>query len=193
MASTRDRALAAAIRLVGEQGVRALTHARVDAEAGLAKGSTSNWFRTREALVAGVVLEIAEQERAELAAAMRYARTAGEVLDILSGLVEDATGPHAARTRARYALFLETSAMPGARSPMRVQRTMFEEWTTGLLFTLGAPDPDAAARALLAVCAGIIVNRLTVDPDAPIRPTMELAMRGCLAEWDPIRRTGAGL
>lgn len=180
MASTRDRALLAAIRLVGEQGVRALTHARVDAEAGLAKGSTSNWFRTREALVAGVIVAIAEQERAELAAAMTFARTAGEVVDILSRLVEDATGPHAVRTRARYALFLETASTPEARIPMRAQRSMFEEWTRGLLFTLGAPDPDAAAHALMAACAGIIVNRLTVDPDAPVRPTVALAMRGCL-------------
>jgi len=180
MASTRDRALTAAIRLVGEQGVRALTHARVDAEAGLPKGSTSNWFRTRDALVAGVIIGIAEQERAELTAAMTFARTADEVVDILSGLVEDATGPHAARTRARYALFLETTAAPDARAPMRAQRSMFEEWMRGLLFTLGARDPDAAARTMLAVCAGIIVNRLTVTPDGPIRPTIELAMRGCL-------------
>ena len=180
MASTRDRALTAAIRLVGEQGVRALTHARVDAAAGLPTGSPSTWVRTRDALVAGVSIAIAEQARAELTAAMTFARTADEVVDILSALVEDATGPHAARTRARYALFLETSSTPDARTPMRAQRSIFEDWTRGLLSTLGAPDPDAAAHTMLAVCAGIIVNRLTVDPNAPIRPTIELAMRGCL-------------
>ena len=75
MSSTRERALGAAVRLVGEQGVRALTHARIDAEAGLPKASTSNWFRTRDALVAGVVVSIAEQERADLTAAMAPART----------------------------------------------------------------------------------------------------------------------
>ncbi|MBP2413843.1 DNA-binding transcriptional regulator YbjK [Arthrobacter stackebrandtii] len=181
MASTRDRALTAAIRLVGGQGVRALTHARVDAEAGLPKGSTSNWFRTRDALVAGVIVTIAEQERAELAAVLTFARTADEVIDILSALVEDATGTHVCRTRARYALFLETAATPDARAPMRTQRSMFEEWTRGLMSTLGARDPDAAARAMLAVCAGLIVNRLTVAPEGPIRPVVELAMRGCLS------------
>ena len=63
------RALDAALTLVGEQGVRALTHARVDAAAGLPRGSTSNWFRTRDALVAGVVIHLAESERAEIATA----------------------------------------------------------------------------------------------------------------------------
>ncbi|GAA3760128.1 TetR family transcriptional regulator [Microbacterium kribbense] len=181
MGTTRDRALAAAVRLVGEQGVRSLTHVRVDAAAGLAKGSTSNWFRTRDALVAGVVVWIAEQERAELSAAMAPARTAAEIVDILAGLVDDATGRHAVRTRARYALFFETTAAPGAQAPMRTQRSMFEEWTRDLLAALGAPDPDTAARTVLAVCAGIIVNRLTVAPGIPVRPTLERAVLGCLA------------
>lgn len=186
MAATRERALEAAVRLVGEQGVRALTHARVDAEARLPKGSTSNWFRTRDALVAGVLVWIAELERADLTAAMTPARTADEIVDALCGLLEDATGRHAVRTRARYALFLETTAIetpaPAEAQPsMRAQRSQFELWTRDLLAGLGAPDPDAAARALLAFSAGLIVNRLTVAPDAPIRPTVEIAVRGCLA------------
>ena len=73
MASTRDRALDAAVELVGEQGIRALTHARVDERAGLPKGSTSNWFRTRDALVAGVITWLAESERAEFARRRRAA------------------------------------------------------------------------------------------------------------------------
>ena len=180
MASTRDRALAAAVRLVGEQGVRALTHARVDAEAGLPRGSTSNWFRTRDALVGGVLVWIAEQEREDLAAAMAPARTPDEVVAVLTGLLEDATGRHSVRTRARYALFLETTAAPGAQPSMREQRSQFESWTRDLLAGLGAEHPEAAAVTVLAVSAGLIVNRLTVAPDTPIRPALELAVRGCL-------------
>lgn len=55
----RRRVLDAAIELVGLSGVRALTHARVDAAAELPKGSTSNYFRTRAALVAGVIEHLA--------------------------------------------------------------------------------------------------------------------------------------
>lgn len=39
------------IELLGTQGLRALTHGRVDARAGLPRGSTSNHFRTRQALL----------------------------------------------------------------------------------------------------------------------------------------------
>ena len=181
MATTRDRALEAAIRLVGEQGVRALTHARVDAEADLPRGSTSNWFRTRDALVAGVIARIAEQERADLVAAIAPTASADELVDALCRLLEDATGRHAARTRARYALFLETTAGGDTEDSMRAERSAFAAWTQDMLAGLGAPDPDAAARALLAVCAGLIVNRLTVDPGAELRPVVEVAVRGCLA------------
>ncbi|MEZ3161666.1 TetR family transcriptional regulator [Microbacterium sp. BWT-B31] len=181
MATTRDRSLAAAVDLVGTQGVRALTHTRVDSAAGLPKGSTSNWFRTRDALVAGVLVWIAEQERADLTAAMAPAHTPDEVIDALTRLLDDATGRNAVRTRARYALFLEAAAMPEAQPTMRQQRSLFQERVRELLTGLRAPDPDTAARALLAVAAGLIVNRLTVAPDAPLRPIVDLAVRGCLA------------
>ena len=64
-AATRERALDAAVELLGVHGLRALTHARVDERAGLPLGSTSNWFRTRRALLGGVVDWIAERERAD--------------------------------------------------------------------------------------------------------------------------------
>jgi DNA-binding transcriptional regulator YbjK len=181
MAETRERALEAAVRLVGEQGVRALTHARVDTAAGLPKGSTSNWFRTREALVEGVVVWIAEQERTDLAGAMSPAETADELVDALCRVLEDATGRHATRTRARYALFFETRG-ESAPPPVRAQRGRFEESMRELLAGLGADDPGAGARILLALCAGLIVNRLTVAPDTPLRPAVTLAVDAILRE-----------
>ena len=51
---TKVRVLEAAVELLGTEGLRALTHARVDAQAGLPKGSTSNYFRTRAQLLIGV-------------------------------------------------------------------------------------------------------------------------------------------
>jgi len=180
VAATRERALDAAVRLVGSRGVRALTHARVDAEAGLPPGSTSNWFRTRDALVTGVVVWIAEAERVTLDEAMAPASTFDEVVAAFCRVIEDATDRHAIRTRARYALFFEMTAHKSADTSVIAQRTQFEEWTRGLLSGVGAAHPDAAARALLAFSAGLIVNRLTVAPNAPLRPAVERAVRACM-------------
>ena len=181
MASTRDRALDAALALVGEQGIRALTHARVDDRAGLPKGSTSNWFRTRDALVAGVTAWLAETERAELSgSAAPLIETPEQLVEALSAVIALQTGPRASRTRARYALFLEGAGDPELLGPLLAQRRLFVEWTIALLSRIGARSPEDAARTLMAASDGLALHRVTVDPDAEIRPVIERAVRACL-------------
>ena len=63
MVGRREILLDAAIRVLGERGIRALTHRAVDVEAGLGVGSTTNYFPTRESLLAGIVVRFAERER----------------------------------------------------------------------------------------------------------------------------------
>ena len=63
MADRRTDLLDAALELVGTQGMRGLTHRAVDTAAGVPPGSTSNYFRTREALVLGIVERYIVRER----------------------------------------------------------------------------------------------------------------------------------
>lgn len=74
MSSLRDRTLDAAIRLLETQGLRALTHRRIDEKAQLPPGSTSNYFRTRDALLTGVADAILERELAGVGAAFAPGR-----------------------------------------------------------------------------------------------------------------------
>jgi DNA-binding transcriptional regulator YbjK len=181
MASTKTRALEAALALVGEQGMRALTHARVDQRAGLPKGSTSNWFRSREALIGGVVTYLAESERADFAAAdTSTIETADQLIEALSAMIAVETGPFAGRTRARYGLFLEGAGDPELLAPLLEQRRTYVEWTTSLLARIGARSPEDSVRALMAAGDGLVLHRLTVDPDAEIRPTIERVVRACM-------------
>lgn len=167
MATIRERVLAAAIDLVGARGMRSLTHVRVDAAAGLPKGSTSNHFRTRAALIAGVIDAIATAERDELAGGpargsqRRHAgsgcrtgrppRSASDpisaVVDAMAAALIDLTGPHAVRTRARLALFIELAAEPELRAPAGGTAARVRGVYRGLLASLGADDPDAARCA----------------------------------------------
>ncbi|WP_137846073.1 TetR family transcriptional regulator [Microbacterium sp. 2FI] len=181
MASTRDRALDAALALVGEEGIRSLTHARVDERAGLPKGSTSNWFRTRDALVTGLVAWMAESERADMAGGDAPAiETPEQFIDALSALIAVQTGPFATRTRARYALFLEGSHSPELLAPLLQQRAIYVEWTTALLAGIGVPSPAAAVRTLMAAGDGLVLHRVTIDPEAEIRPVIDRVVRACL-------------
>lgn len=178
MASTRDRALRAAVEEVGEHGIRGLTHARIDARAGLPKGSTSNWFRTRAALLAGVVDHLADEERA--IAPTRDLTTPADLVDMVCTLIETASGPEAARTRVRLALSLEAAHNPELLVPLQAQRAAFVAWTADLLTQAGAHHPQQAARTLLACGNGLLFHKLTVEPDAEIRPVIERCVRACL-------------
>ena len=181
MAATRERALDAAVALVGDEGIRALTHARVDERAGLPRGSTSNWFRTRDALVAGVITRLAEQERADFASGEpSVIETPDQLIDALSGVIATQTGPFAARTRARYALFIEGAGDAHLLAPLLAQRAVFVAFTIDLLTAVGARSPEAAARTLMAAGDGLVLHRITIDPDAEIRPVIARAVRACL-------------
>ncbi|WP_461473302.1 TetR/AcrR family transcriptional regulator [Microbacterium sp. HJ5] len=167
--------------MVGTEGIRALTHARVDERAGLPKGSTSNWFRTRAALVAGVATWLAESERADFGGTEAPAiDTPEQLIDALSQVIALQSGPLAPRTKARFALFLEGAGDAEMLAPLLAQRRVFVEWTTALLARVGARSPDEAVRALMAAGDGLILHRVTVDPDAEIRPVVERAVRACL-------------
>lgn len=58
--SRKDVVTDSAIAVVAEQGVRGLTHRAVDAMAELPVGSTSNVYRTRDALITGIMERIGE-------------------------------------------------------------------------------------------------------------------------------------
>jgi DNA-binding transcriptional regulator YbjK len=177
-ATTRARALAAAVELLGVEGVRALSHARVDERAGLPPGSTSNWFRTRRSLLGGVVDWVAERERADLDPAAMSAITGPDALiEGLCAMVELQTGTFAVRTRARYALFLELAGDPELGEPLRRQRREFEKWTQAIVTAVGIADPEPATRAVMALCDGLLLHRLTVDPELDMRPAVERAVR----------------
>jgi DNA-binding transcriptional regulator YbjK len=180
--ATRERALEAAVELLGADGVRALSHARVDERAGLPPGSTSNWFRTRRALLGGLVDWIAERERADFDPAGMPAITGpDELIEGLCAMVELQSGMFAVRTRARYALFLELAGDPELGEPLRRQRREFERWTERIVVAVEIPDPVPATRALMALCDGLLLHRLTVDPEVDVRPAIERAVRALAA------------
>ena len=108
MTAIKTRAVEAAIELVGTEGLRALTHARVDQQAGLPKGSTSNYFRTHQALLSGVVDGIVDNELPSVNVAFSPS-SPDELVDALCALFEHLTTVNETMTTARLVLFMEAS------------------------------------------------------------------------------------
>lgn len=179
MPTNRERALAAAVDLLGTDGLRALTHARVDERAGLPKGSTSNHFRTRAALLAGVVHWMVEDERPAVDSALAP-RTPEEFLDGLCVLFDFMTGPNRTVTAARLVLFLEASRDPALREALARGRQAMVSALVPAFERLGAGRPDLAADALAACFEGLFLHAIGGYGEIDARPVLELVVRAAL-------------
>ncbi|MFB9733425.1 TetR/AcrR family transcriptional regulator [Ornithinimicrobium kibberense] len=180
MRSLRDRALDAAIELVGTQGLKALTHRRIDERADLPPGSTSNYFRTRDALLRGVADAILEREISGMRATFAP-QSAEELLEAMVALLDRTTEDQRTLTSARLVLFMEASHNPALRESLGRGRATFEAALQGALAELGATDPVAATRAMMACAEGLILHRVARHDDSDIRPALELVVRAALA------------
>jgi len=175
----QTQAVEAAIELVGTEGLRALTHARVDERAGLPRGSTSNYFRSRRALMTGVVEGIVEREMPSVGSAFSPS-SAEELVAALCGLFEHLTSVNRTVTTARLVLFMEASHDTDLREALSRGRAAMESVAILAFARLGAGDPRAAGIAVAACFEGLLLHNIARrDPTDP-RPTFELIVRAAL-------------
>lgn len=176
MPPTKTRALSAALELLGSGGVRALTHARVDARAGLPKGSTSNFFRTRAALLTGAVDWLAEQELAGIDQFLQP-DTIAELIDGLCAVYEFASDQNRNFTAARLALFVEAGHNPDVRQAVGRGRARYEELTVGALVHLDVAQHDVVAAVLMSCLEGLLLHRIARGDTTDPRPLLELILK----------------
>ncbi len=175
MSDRRNDLLDAAIAVLGTGGVRAVTHRAVDAQAGLPAGSTSNYFRTRDALFAAVVERFVKRERAnwESIAASINPRTPAELAEALGAFAREETGPQRTLTLTRYALLVEGAQYPTLRRPLAVGgarvNVYFENW----LLRIGSTNPDRDMRIVANFLTGRVLHDLAI-PDPAFDPTSDL-------------------
>lgn len=184
MTSTRTRALDAGIDLIGTEGLRALTHTRVDARADLPRGSTSNYFRTRAALVSGVAERILERELPGVGDAFSPA-SAAEFIGALCGLFEQTTTVNRSLTTARLVLFMEATHNAELREALSRGRAAMKASVLPVLTELGAADPDAAAEAIMACFEGLILHRVARNEETDPYPALSLVVGAALARRGP--------
>jgi DNA-binding transcriptional regulator YbjK len=176
----KTRAVVAAIDLVGTEGLRALTHARVDERAGLPKGSTSNYFRSRQALLSGVVDGIVERELPSVNAAFSPS-SPEELVGALCALFEHLTTVNRTVTTARLVLFMEASHNAALGEALSLGRAAMETLGVVALARLGAREPHTAGIAVAACFEGLLLHRIARhDPTDP-RPTFELVVQAVLS------------
>ena len=185
----RTAILDGALAVLAEQGMRGLTHRAVDAAAGLPPGSTSYYFRSRAALVAGCVQRLVERDLAEDVAAVDAAvLSAGQDLPTVLAEVLTAVGVRMAtterqRTLARYELSLAAVRDPALRAELVTGGDMIRRRGAALLARAGVVGPDAAEE-LAALLDGLVYTALVRGPHdadalaAWLRPPLHRLVNG---------------
>jgi DNA-binding transcriptional regulator YbjK len=152
-----------AIAVLATRGARGLTHRAVDEEADLPAGSTSYYFRTRQALVEAANTRLVELDTRDVAEASR----AGA-----AGLLAHWTAPsYRPRLIARFELFLEATRNPIAMQMIQAPRHSFLAAGEQAFRAAGAADAVVSAAAFVAAIEGLLISDLV----GPRRSQDELA------------------
>jgi DNA-binding transcriptional regulator YbjK len=153
----------AAITTIAREGMRGFTHRAVDRTAGLAEGSTSYYFRTREALLFAALARMAELDTLDIG---EVPAVGGPVdLDMLTNLLSTVVlgwlTEGRERTLARYELALESTRRPALRMRMMSHGATFRLLAEQTIAAAGATEPKRRAKTLVAHLDGLMLHHLT--------------------------------
>lgn len=141
----------AAIQLLADDGVKGVTHRRVDRQVGLPDGTTSFYFRTRSALLYAVAARIAELDLAELTAATK------QPSGLATLVIRSATGVRLTRTRARYELALQAHRDPVLAAALESNVERFSDLIRDAVLQL-QPAGDEADHNLVAQRTYVLIT-----------------------------------
>ncbi|GAA2447730.1 TetR/AcrR family transcriptional regulator [Actinomadura vinacea] len=157
---TRDRILQATLRLIGEQGVGAVTNRAVARSAGVSLGSLTYHFPSQSDLLRESLRTFVDNEIARVTA--RAARLQGAdpeqaADEVEKAIVDFAQGPEQI---ASLELHLHSARDPAVREAATRCVEAYDRLAAAILSALGIPDPERRAPAVVAMLYGLAVRRL---------------------------------
>lgn len=156
----RTRIADAAIATLAAVGTRGLTHREVDRAADLAEGSTSYYFRTRQALLQVALERITELDTARTGTPPARLDDPDQLADLFAAAVERMLTTDRDITLARYELTLEAARRPELRALLIANGARFRDAASQLLTALGVTDARRRGPELVACLDGLVFDRL---------------------------------
>jgi DNA-binding transcriptional regulator YbjK len=157
--SRRTEIADAAIATLAAQGMRGLTHRAVDREARLPEGSTSYYWRTRQALLQAVVERALELDVAYVSAF----RSEGvdELVDRTARVTHEMLTAGRVHLLARYELYLESTRRPELAELMVAAADRIRGIVSELLDRVGVADPERRAAEFVAFLDGFVFYQVS--------------------------------
>ncbi len=184
--SGRDRILRAALLLIGEHGVGAVTNRAVAKAAGVSLGSLTYHFPSQADLLREALNRFVDDEITRISDHVRRVSAAGLGPDQAADEVEKAIvgfsyGPEEI---ANLELHLQAARDPALRAAAARSIEAYERLAAAVLAALGIPDAERHAPTFVALLYGLAVRRLSLgDPAAAgTADALRLLLHGALPE-----------
>lgn len=157
----RRRALLdAAIAVIAEEGIGRVTHREIARRAGLPLGTTSYFFDSIEDLVLEAQRVFSQELLARIDALRELLATQQLTpREALEGLLELIIAEPRAQIIAQFEVYLQASRQPGLTDAVAAVIAGFEALTEAALAFAGARNPQAGARAFVALIDGFALHR----------------------------------
>ncbi|ACY98897.1 MULTISPECIES: TetR/AcrR family transcriptional regulator [Thermomonospora] len=166
--AARDRILRATLRLIGEQGIGAVTNRAVAKAAGVSLGSLTYHFPSQADLLRESLRAFVEDDIARIAGHVERLRATGISLDqvaeeVEKAIVEFAYGPEQI---ANLELHLHAARDPEVADASARSIAAYDRLAAAVLTALGIPDAERHAPAVVAMLFGLAVRRLATGDDS---------------------------
>jgi DNA-binding transcriptional regulator YbjK len=137
----------AAIILLANDGIKGVTHLKVDRSAGVPEGTTSFYFRTSAALIGAVAARIADLDLADLEYATRAVQRGGDdrrgaVQGLAKLVIQSGAGQRLIRSRARLELAIPASRDAALNEAFFHNQQSFFDLHREVVLTLAPKDID---------------------------------------------------
>ena len=167
--------LEAALRIIGEAGIEALTFRRVAEEAGLTRGAVTYHFGSREEIILHAFRHYIGTVSRQLALVGSELGDDG-VEGVIEGLVRyyEREFRDATRVLAEYELILFAARNDAIAREVRAWENALTERLARLLGPTGIGDPKQTAHLMLAIFRAFELERLTRQDTRPEELRMRL-------------------
>ncbi|MFJ5637241.1 TetR/AcrR family transcriptional regulator [Streptomyces goshikiensis] len=169
---TRQRIIDAVLRIIGQDGIAAVTNRRIAKEAGVSLGSVTYHFATQYELLRESLLHfVAEETRHFTALADECSdECADERFDIgqAAEVVAQVAGGNAFDSRhiAPFELYVQAGRDERLRAAAAECFAAYDLLATRILTQLGVPDPERLAGVAVALVFGQQLRRLATGAPA---------------------------
>lgn len=166
----RTKLADAAVKVLAREGARGLTHRAVDAEAGVPKGTASNYFASRDGIVEAILLRIGERLQPDPKLHEGLARREPDI-ELFAAYLRDIVRRLTTDRDAAIALFelrLEATRRPEVAEALTSWRRSGLEADVEFNQKMGLPGSPSDITLFHYALDGLILDQITVplDPDA---------------------------